>query len=139
MSAIDRALARLRAAGLAGASLPAERSSLACSCGCTEAHVIARRQTADGRHLAIWSTGEITYAIGLYLRGLGTPRSRWGVETRIKAVRLMMDDFGAYDADEIPTLIRAAEGTYAHDYSSETDRRIHAHAIARRTLARRAA
>lgn len=26
---------------------------------------------------------------------------------------------GLDDADEIPALIRAAEGTYAHDYSSE--------------------
>ena len=94
-----------------------------CSCGCTEPHQIARRTTADGVRLAVWSDGAVTLAVGIYLRGLGIPRSAWARATRARAVRLVMGDLEMFDATEIPPLVKAAEATYRHTWSSDHDRR----------------
>ena len=100
----------------------------ACSCGCAEAHVIARRVTADGARLEVWSDGTITQR-GIWIRGLGETRSAWALSTRVRAARLMMDDFGIYDLSEIADLVKIAAKTFAHQYSSETDRRLHVRAL----------
>lgn len=142
MASNETALDRLQAAHLAGPSVPTTTSyerALICPCGCTEAHVIATRESFDGAKLSLWSDGAITHGrCGTYLRGLGNGRSRYARRVRALAVRLVADDLCIFTAAEIPAVIKAAEGTYAHDYSSETDRRNHALAIARRRLDRKA-
>lgn len=135
---MSTAIDRLIASGMA--SVPRtveERSPLLCSCGCTEPHVIAKREAFDGVRLSIWSDGAITHAVtSAYLRGLGARRSNWGRRARVRAVRLMMDDFAVFTAAEIPTVIKIAEGTFAHTYGSEIERRNHVRALAHRRLAR---
>lgn len=109
-----------------------------CSCGRVDAHQIAARQSFDEVKLSIWSDGSITQGrFGTYLPGLGKRRSNWARQVRAQAVRLIADDLSIFTTAEIPTVIKAAERTYAHTYRSETDRRIHALAIARRQLARK--
>lgn len=94
-----------------------------CSCGCAEPHKIATRTTADGVQVEVWSDGSITRR-GIYLRGLGAVRSCWAVASRVRAVRLMMGDFSAFDAAEIPALIKACAATYTSTWSSEESRRL---------------
>jgi hypothetical protein len=135
---VSTALDRLIEAGMATSYPPQqERSPLLCSCGCTEPHVIATRETFDGVQLSIWSDGSITHGrLGTYLRGLGECRSNYGRRARVRAVRLMADDFAVFTAAEIPTVIKIAEATFAHSYSSEVDRRNDARSKAHRVLAR---
>jgi hypothetical protein len=100
----------------------------ACSCGCTEAHIIARRTTADGIRVEVWSDGTISQR-GFFIRGLGTPRSAWAVRARTRAARLMLDELELYDVGELPRLIKIAARTFAHTYSSEDTRRGHVRAL----------
>jgi hypothetical protein len=39
---------------------------MTCTCGIKEPHVIAKRQSADGKSLHIWSDGCMTYWHGQY-------------------------------------------------------------------------
>jgi len=107
----------------------------ACSCGCVEAHVIARRLTADGAHVEVWSDGTITRR-GFFLRGLGEPRSAYAISARARGARLVLDDLSLYDLAEIPTLIKIAASTYAHTYSSDDTRRGHVRALFQKKAAR---
>lgn len=126
------ALAHLRELGLAGQ--PEQRPEFPhCSCGCREAHKVARRETFDGKRVELWSDGSITQQ-GVYLRGLGTPRYRWAQAWRIRAVRLIADDVGLYTAAELPAVVKIAERTFAHSYSTEDARRSHVRAIAARKI-----
>ncbi|MDQ3170317.1 MAG: hypothetical protein M3Q55_09295 [Acidobacteriota bacterium] len=95
-----------------------------CSCGCTAAHVVMHRTTADGVRLALWSDGAITLGRGgRYLRGLGEGRSSWARRARVRAVLGVADDIGLFDAADVPRLVKVAESTYASTWSSEADRR----------------
>lgn len=129
---VDGALERLRAAHMAGAA--EQRAEFPhCSCGCIEAHRIARRETFNGKGVEVWSDGTLTQQ-GVYLRGLGLPKSHWSRRVRALAVRLVMDDLGLYTTAEIPAVIKIAERTFAHTYSSEDARRVHVRAIAARKI-----
>jgi|WetSurMetagenome_2_1015567.scaffolds.fasta_scaffold278089_1 hypothetical protein len=95
-----------------------------CTCGDTEAHKIAFRETADGYKVAIWSDWSLTIGyLGHYVRGLGNPRSAYGRSTRERAIRLMMDDFGLMDLNEITRAIKLAERSFAHTYDNDNARR----------------
>jgi len=95
-----------------------------CSCGCAEPHVVAQRETADGVRLSIWSDAAVTHGrLGRVLVGLGAPRSRFAQRARAAAVRLLMDEVGILDINEIAPAIKAAEKTYAHTWSSDDARR----------------
>lgn len=72
------------------------------------AHVLARRVTADGKHVLLWSTGELTWALGYAIRGAARPRSEKGRESALRAGWLVLGDVELYDADELPALIAAA-------------------------------
>ena len=41
-----------------------------CTCGTTDTHEIARRQTADGIGVVLWSDGAITGRLGVALHGI---------------------------------------------------------------------
>lgn len=77
---------------------------MTCTCGKTDDHVVARRMSADGVHLELWSTGEITGRLGLYPPGLGRARSH----SRFRAAALAWDDVCLYDWAEIGALVKAA-------------------------------
>jgi hypothetical protein len=96
-----------------------------CSCGNSEIHKIARRHTADGYPVDIFSDGTVRAGHWFGLRGLGTPRSRFAKERRAKAAFLMMGAFELYDLEEIPGLVKVAEKTLSHAYISDAHRRAH--------------
>lgn len=107
----------------------------ACSCGCVEEHVIARRCTADGVRIEVWSDGTITQR-GIFIRGLGEPRSAYAVSARARGARIMLDDLGVYDLAELPELIKIAASTYAHTYSTDDTRRGHVRMLFQKKEAR---
>ena len=95
-----------------------------CSCGCAEPHVIMYRTTADDARLALWSDGAVTHGRGgTFLRGLGTPRSEYRRRWRAQAVRLVADNVSLFDAAELPHVVKLAEQSYRHTYSSDVSRR----------------
>ena len=49
-------------------------STTVCSCGETEPHQIARKTTFDGRTICLWSDGQMTAPMGLYVAGIGRKR-----------------------------------------------------------------
>jgi len=101
-----------------------ETTTALCSCGCTKPHVFARRETADEAVLCLWTDGSITQGhFGAVLAGLGRPRGRYTQRRRAAAVRLVADAIGMFDRVEIPALVRAAEDTFKHTWSSEDARR----------------
>ena len=99
------------------------QASNPCSCGCTKEHVIATRETADGRRIQVWSNGVLTYSLGLFVRGIGTPRTRTGRNTQRRAVLAIADDIGLYDYAELATVVKIAAREHAKNYTSEADRR----------------
>lgn len=69
-----------------------------CSCGKREAHILARRTTADGCAVLLWSDGDLTTG-GLALIARGLP---------LDTAWLLMGDVCLYALDEVRTLARAA-------------------------------
>ena len=80
--------------------------SIPCSCGHSERHVLARRQTFDERHLDLWSDGSITNYFGQHLHGLPTGRSP--SREKLDAGWLFMGEVELFNFDEAPNLWRAA-------------------------------
>jgi hypothetical protein len=79
-----------------------------CSCGEAADHVIARRSTADGKHVLLWSSGELTWALGYRIRGAAHPRTPEQRTKALAAGRLVAESVGFYDADEVTSLVLAA-------------------------------
>lgn len=108
-----------------------------CSCGCSALHVIARRETADGRALTILSDGSILAGptkLSPALRGLGAPRSNYTAGKRAAAVALVLDDLGLYDFAEVATAIKIAETTIGAPFTAgDAARRV----FVRRAIAKR--
>jgi hypothetical protein len=77
-----------------------------CSCGCTEAHVIARRKTFDGIAVQLWSDGAVTCGINTYVAM--APRSAHGRRNAVKAAWLMAGEVALYDHAELRGLVLAA-------------------------------
>src|SRR5690606_11738239 len=84
------------------------RRVMTCTCGNPDDHVIARRVTADGKHVLAWDDGTLTWALGYAIRGSASPRTPEGRERARRAAWLVLDDVCLFDADEVPALIRAA-------------------------------
>ena len=79
-----------------------------CTCGNPHEHVIARRVTADGKHVLAWDDGTLTWALGYAIRGSAHPRTPEARERARQAARLVLEDVCLFDADEVPALIKAA-------------------------------
>lgn len=82
--------------------------SLVCSCGDPNPHVIARRATADGKHVCLWSDGGLTWALGMAIRGAWL---RPGAKNRDRALRagwLVLGEVCLYDQGEVSALAAAA-------------------------------
>lgn len=83
---------------------------LTCPCGETAAHVIARRETADGIAVQIWHDGAVTGRHGRALPGVpvARPRTPGAVERERGAARLLADEVSLYDLAEVPRLYECA-------------------------------
>ena len=73
-----------------------------CSCGKTEDHVLATRQTVEGVKVQLWSDGTITGLTGTYPRGIGKSRT-----PNLEAGWRVMGNVSLYTWEELPLLIRA--------------------------------
>lgn len=120
----SEAVARMRAQGLIGSPEPIKRGLALCSCGCREAHVIAKRETADGVRVEIWSDGDITRR-GFALPGVGQGRSNWSRRAFAQAARDLCDDIALFTIAELPAALKAArkENLRGCNWSSDADRR----------------
>lgn len=79
-----------------------------CSCGCAETHEVARRTTADGKLVVLWSDGLVTGFLGFRVRGVGASRSTYEAGKDMEAGWLMLDEVCLYDFAEVGALVHAA-------------------------------
>lgn len=79
-----------------------------CTCGETKPHVVARRPTADGKHVLLWDDGSLTWALGYHIRGGAHPRTLAQIEAARKAGWLVVGEVCLYTAAEVPDLVKAA-------------------------------
>lgn len=81
-----------------------------CTCGETQVHHVARRLTADGFRVALWSDGAVTGALNNALPSVpvARPTTREAWEREIAAGWLFADFVELYDLDETPALHKAA-------------------------------
>ena len=89
-----------------------------CSCGCTKPHVVAHRETADGYAVNVWSDGALTRPMGIFVRGLGSPRSSYDKRRRSRAIAMLRDDIGLFNITELPRIVRAIERGFAMNFIS---------------------
>jgi len=99
---------------------------MSCSCGNTDQHVIARRQTADGYEVNLWENGAITGAMGIGFRSvpLSRPKTQEAVDRALTLGHLLMGDVELYDATDLPALHTAAKRAAARDGLPGTMRRL---------------
>jgi|GEM_PF-3363302 hypothetical protein len=81
----------------------------------TEPNVIARRATADGKHVCLWSDGYLTWALGFFIKGAAKPRTEAGRDLATRAGWLVLGDVELYEASEITNLVKAARWTASRD------------------------
>lgn len=81
---------------------------MTCSCGKTQAHVIARRTTFDGKHVCLWNDGSMTWALGQSIKGAWFKPAPANRQRALRAGRLAMGEVCLYEAKEVPDLIKAA-------------------------------
>ena len=101
----EKTIQRMRETGLAGESFSC--SSL-CSCGCDHPHVIARRETADGKLIHVWSDGDVTTSMGWGLIGIGRGRTAFSRAAYRQAALDIIDDVSLYTFEELPHIIHFA-------------------------------
>lgn len=82
----------------------------------TERTYLARRQTADGKTVLLWPDGQITYALGYAIRGVGRARKPWAREADLAAGWAFMDWAEVFDACEIGTAIKAIRAAFRAPY-----------------------
>jgi hypothetical protein len=89
----------------------------------TSAVEIARRSTADGKHVCLWSDGALTWALGYTIKGSAQPRTSAARDQALRAGWLVLGDVCLYDASEVTALIKAARWAAARDGLPGTMRR----------------
>lgn len=83
-------------------------STTDCPCGDHGTHVVARRRTADGIGIALWSNATITGFFGHALKGLPTRSAPSDASARRDAMWLFAGEVGLYDLEECAVLYKAA-------------------------------
>lgn len=80
-----------------------------CSCGEGRAHEVARRRTADGVSVLLWSDGQVTGRLGYRIEGVPMvrPRSAEGRALAMRAGRLLMGEVCVHDAADLGALYEA--------------------------------
>lgn len=79
-----------------------------CSCGDPAHHVIAKRQTADGRTVQFWEDSAITGALGQGFHQHAAHKA-WQKAIRHQAADLLQEEVCLYDHAELPALVIAAQ------------------------------
>lgn len=79
-----------------------------CSCGCSQIHKVARRETSDGVTLQLWSDGSVTYALGIYIKGTKSARTSYQSSKNLEAGHLLFSVVELYDFKEVPQLLKSA-------------------------------
>lgn len=79
-----------------------------CSCGEIQDHVVARRQTIDGKTVLFWSDGVVTFAMGYGIRGVGKSRSRWDRGCDRLANSWLSEMVCLLESEELGPAVRAA-------------------------------
>lgn len=72
------------------------------------AEIIAKRSTADGKHVLLWNDGTLTWALYNTIKGSPWPRTDAQIREALKAGWLVMGEVELYDAAEVPRLIEVA-------------------------------
>lgn len=92
-----------------GAMHEARETAPTCTCGETATHEIARRQTADGATVVLWSDGAVTGRMGFKLPGVPMvrPTSAAPLRTALAAAWLLAGEVSLYDCAELPALYAA--------------------------------
>lgn len=90
---------------------------IACSCGETRAHVIARRRTADFLDVELWSDGPVTSRFGHALPGvpIARPRSASSLALALCAGWLFVGEVEIHDTDDLGDLYAACKWAAARD------------------------
>lgn len=80
-----------------------------CSCGEARPHEVARRRTADGVSVLLWSDGPVTGRLGYQIEGvpMARPRSAEGRKLALRAGRLLMGEVCIHDAADLGALYEA--------------------------------
>lgn len=80
-----------------------------CSCGCAEAHVVARRTTLDGVAVELWSDGPVTGRLGYAIDGvpMARPRTATGRSVALAAGWMLLGEVEILDAEELPAMYAA--------------------------------
>jgi hypothetical protein len=81
-----------------------------CSCGEAEAHIVARRMTADGYSVVLFDRGGICGGMGTSFPGVPfvRPRTPEALSLALRAGWLFMGEVCLYDTGELPALYAAA-------------------------------
>lgn len=96
-----------------------------CTCGTTDHHIIANRQTADGIGVALWSDGAVTGRLGAALQGVpvARPRTVEAITASRAAGWMFAGDVALYDAAEIGALYDACRWAVARGHHAAAMRR----------------
>lgn len=78
-----------------------------CSCNNPESHIIARRQTADGVTVCLWSDGLVSFLLGRYLPGVRPSRGGWQQDADLTAGWALMGEVCCLDAAEVAPAFQA--------------------------------
>jgi hypothetical protein len=92
-------------------------NTIACSCGESSAHVIARRMTADRVAVEIWHDGAITGRLGRGIPGvpISRPRSAASLLLSKAAAALVVGEVELYDVSDLPRLVSCARKVAARN------------------------
>lgn len=77
---------------------------------------IARRKLSDGKSVQLWPDGQVTFALGYAIRGVGKARERWAQESDVKAGWAFMNDASLFDSKEAPAAIKAIRKAFQATY-----------------------
>lgn len=81
----------------------------------TKDEICARRTTADGKHVCLWTDGSLTWALGYAIRGAWFQPKPENRDRAMRAGWLVLGDVEAYDASEVSDLVRAARWAVERD------------------------
>jgi len=79
-----------------------------CSCGEAKGHIVARRSTADGKHVLLHSDGSLTWPLGYSIKGSAFPRTEAQRTLALRAGWLVLGEVELHDADAVSSLVAAA-------------------------------
>jgi hypothetical protein len=78
-----------------------------CSCGCAEPHEVARRKTANGVTVVLWSDGGVSGVMGMHVWGEAA-RSSERHAAYMRGGWLLMEEVGLYESKDLRRLVKTA-------------------------------